>query len=155
MVLPGSDRVSRAPPYSGTIPRVRSLSLTRLSRSLVRLSSRLQLAIGFLTRAERFGSRMTALQHRSRNARMLTREWFRLFPFRSPLLRESRLLSFPPVPRWFRLPPFALSRLFVSSRSTYPLRHVGCPIRRSGDHRSLAAPPGLSQLAASFVACDA
>ena len=32
---------------------------------------------------------------------------------------------------------------------------MGCPIRKSWDHRSLAATPSLSQLAASFIACDA
>ena len=32
---------------------------------------------------------------------------------------------------------------------------MGCPIRRSRDQRSLAAPPSLSQLATSFIACDA
>jgi hypothetical protein len=32
-----------------------------------------------------------------------------------------------------------------------PLR-VGCPIRRSRDHRSLASPPGFSQRATSFIA---
>jgi hypothetical protein len=29
---------------------------------------------------------------------------------------------------------------------------VGCPIRRSRDHRSLASPPGFSQRATSFIA---
>jgi hypothetical protein len=29
---------------------------------------------------------------------------------------------------------------------------VGCPIRRSGDQRALASPPGLSQRATSFIA---
>ena len=33
----------------------------------------------------------------SRNAATLTRAGFRLFPVRSPLLRESRLMSFPPA----------------------------------------------------------
>ena len=32
---------------------------------------------------------------------------------------------------------------------------MGCPIRKSWDHRSLAAPPSLSQLATSFIACSA
>jgi hypothetical protein len=31
-------------------------------------------------------------------------------------------------------------------------RGVGCPIRRSRDHRSLASPPGFSQRATSFIA---
>ena len=37
------------------------------------------------------------------------------------------------------------------TRRGRPLR-VGCPIRRSRDHRSLASPPGFSQRAASFLA---
>src|SRR6516162_5630326 len=97
MVLTVSDGVSRAPPYSRTAPRDRWLSSTRLSLSLVRLSSRLLLAIDFLTRARRFGSETAAVQPRSCNARMLAHERFRLFPFRSPLLGESRLMSFPPA----------------------------------------------------------
>ena len=36
---------------------------------------------------------------------------FRLFPFRSPLLRESFLLSFPPGTKMFQFPGFALSYL--------------------------------------------
>ena len=35
--------------------------------------------------------------------------WFRLFPVRSPLLRESLLFSFPPGNEMFQFPGFALS----------------------------------------------
>src|ERR1700690_3806967 len=97
MVLPASNGVSRAPSYSRTTPQDRTLLLTRLSLSLVRLSSRLLLTIDFLTRARRVGSEMVVVQPRSCNARMLTHERFRLFPVRSPLLGESRLMSFPPA----------------------------------------------------------
>ena len=38
----------------------------------------------------------------------LTRVRFRLFPFRSPLLRESRLLSLPGGTEMVHFPPFAL-----------------------------------------------
>ncbi len=38
----------------------------------------------------------------------LTRTRFRLFPFRSPLLRELRLLSFPGGTEMVHFPPFAL-----------------------------------------------
>src|SRR5580700_1180188 len=97
MVLPVSDRVSRAPPYSRTAPRDRTLSFTGLSPSMVRLSSRLLLAIDFLTRARRFGSETAVVQPRTCNARTLAHVRFRLFPVRSPLLGESRLMSFPPA----------------------------------------------------------
>ena len=42
----------------------------------------------------------------STNTRRLTRTG--LFPFRSPLLRESRLISFPPVTEMFQFTGFAL-----------------------------------------------
>ena len=37
--------------------------------------------------------------------------WFRLFPFRSPLLRESRLLSLPSATKMFQFTELPLSRL--------------------------------------------
>jgi hypothetical protein len=37
--------------------------------------------------------------------------WFRLFPFRSPLLRESRLLSLPLATKMFQFTKLALSCL--------------------------------------------
>ena len=41
---------------------------------------------------------------RAATAGALTRREFRLFPFRSPLLRESLLLSFPPGTEMFQFP---------------------------------------------------
>ena len=69
---------------------------------------------------------------------------------RSPLLTESRLMSFPPGTEMFQFPGFA-SRAHGFGRR-YPLAGVGCPIRRSPDRSPLAAPRGLSQRATSFVA---
>ena len=43
---------------------------------------------------------------------------FRLIPFRSPLLRESLLLSFPLVTKMFQFTRFALSSLFYSRSSS-------------------------------------
>ena len=97
MVPPASDRVSRAPPYSRTTPQDRLISSTGLSPSMVRLSSRLLLTIDFVTRVQRFGSETAVVQPRSCNARMLAHKRFRLFPVRSPLLGESRLMSVPPA----------------------------------------------------------
>src|SRR5665213_912461 len=97
MVLPVSDRVSRAPPYSRTTPRDRLILRTGLSPTMVRLSSRLLLSIDFLTRARVVSPKVVAVQPRSCNAQLLTHDRFRLFPFRSPLLRESRLMSIPPA----------------------------------------------------------
>src|SRR5258708_31181906 len=111
MVLPVSDRVSRAPPYSRTTPQDRSILRTGLSPSLVRLSSRLLLSIDFLTYAQRISVEMVVVQLRTCNARSLTHIRFRLFPVRSPLLRESRLMSVPPATEMFQFTGCALSRL--------------------------------------------
>ena len=47
-----------------------------------------------------------------------------------------------------------LARSAASGARARRLRRAGCPIRKSGDRRSLAPPPGLSQLATSFLASD-
>ena len=78
--------------------RLLPVSGTGLSPSLVKLSSSLPLPSSVL---------LTALQPRSNES-----ERFRLFPFRSPLLRESRLISLPSGTEMFHFPEFA-SRDYV------------------------------------------
>lgn len=73
--------------------------------------------------------------------------WFRLFPFRSPLLRESRLLSFPRVTEMFQFARFP-SRF---ARDDAALPAPGFPIRKSPDHSLQTAPRGFSQSATSFI----
>jgi hypothetical protein len=68
---------------------------------------------------------------------------FVLFPFQSPLLRESLLLSSPAPTRMFR---FRASPMAKSHRQT-----SGSPIRKSQVQRLLAPTLGLSQLATSFI----
>ena len=72
-----------------------------------------------------------------------------LFRFRSPLLAESLLMSFPPGTEMFQFPGFASFTYVFSER--YPIG-VGCPIRISTDQSLLAAPRGFSQRATSFIA---
>ena len=69
---------------------------------------------------------------------------------RSPLLTESRLMSFPPGTEMFQFPGFASAAYGFSGG--YSLAEVGCPIRRSSDQSLLAAPRGFSQRATSFIA---
>ena len=82
---------------------------------------------------------------------VLTCLWFRLFPFRSPLLRKSRFLSLPVGTEMFHFPTFALTVLFYSDSSS-----AGLPQRVSpfGNPRVrvFAANRGLSQLTTSFIA---
>ena len=74
--------------------------------------------------------------------------------FRSPLLTESRLISFPDGTEMFQFPSFARHGLYIQPcvlSSGCPVI-MGFPIRRSRDRRLFAPHPGLSQLATSFIA---
>src|SRR4029078_807305 len=68
---------------------------------------------------------------------------FGLFPFRSPLLRDSRFLSFPPVTKMFQFTGLPSTALFYSGRDTRALPRVGFPIRTSRDQRMVSSFPGL------------
>ncbi len=77
---------------------------------------------------------------------------FGLFRFRSPLLAESRLFSFPPGTEMFHFPGFAPLRLFIQRRVR---RHYPPWVSPFGHRRIkawLAAPRRFSQLPASFFA---
>ena len=76
----------------------------------------------------------------------------RLIPFRSPLLWESRLISFPPATEMFQFTGFALPTLWIQVRVTLagrvsPFGHLRIIAR-------LPAPRSFSQAATSFFACD-
>ena len=76
---------------------------------------------------------------------------FGLFPFRSPLLRESLLLSIPRGTQMFQFPRFPLPALCVQTGVT---PHDGCRVSPFGDPRIeawSAAPRGLSQPPTSFI----
>ena len=86
MVDPDSDRVSRAPPYSGFRRRLLHFGYAAFTLSDAP-SQKLLLQISFLITS------YAVLQPHSK--------WFGLFPVRSPLLRESLLISVPELLRWF------------------------------------------------------
>jgi hypothetical protein len=67
---------------------------------------------------------------------------FGLVPVRSPLLRESLLLSLPGGTEMFQFPPFATHTYGFS------VRQFGHP----GINARLTAPPGLSQSSTPFIA---
>ena len=70
---------------------------------------------------------------------------FGLFPFRSPLLRESHSLSFPPLTEMFHFSGLTLPCLFYSARSAAVLPATGFPIRTFPDQSALTAPRDFSQ----------
>ena len=77
---------------------------------------------------------------------------FRLVPLRSPLLRESRLISFPSGTEMFHFPELASCKLCIHLRmAEHDFRRVA-PFRNPRINGCLAPPRGLSQLTASFIA---
>ena len=76
-----------------------------------------------------------------------------LFPVRSPLLRESHLMSFPPGTEMFHFPGFA-STTYVFSRRYLPCGKWVSPFRNVRINARLPAPRTLSQATTSFVASD-
>jgi hypothetical protein len=80
----------------------------------------------------------------------ITRLWFGLFRFRSPLLTESRLLSLPVGTEMFHFPTFPPHALCVQAWVT---GHDSCRVSPFGNPRinaRSAAPRGLSQPPTSF-----
>ena len=76
---------------------------------------------------------------------------FRLFPFRSPLLGESRLFSLPRGTEMFQFPRFPPPALCVQTGVT---PHDGCRVSPFGHPRIeawSAAPRGFSQPPTSFI----
>ena len=79
---------------------------------------------------------------RRHNAHTLTCRRFGLFPVRSPLLGESRLLSLPLGTEMVHFPRFASSP--YGFRWRYPgFTRMGFPIRRSPDRSLVSDSPGL------------
>ena len=100
-----------------------SVSDTGLSPAMVWLSSQLLLPS--------HGSRMWVLQ-----PRLVETSRFGLIPFRSPLLWESRLISFPLGTEMFHFPRSAPKKVLG-------LLPVGFPIQTSTDHRIFSSSPRL------------
>ena len=80
-------------------------------------------------------------------------DWIRfdLFRFRSPLLTESLLFSFPPGTKMFYFPGFP----FPAGNLADYWFASGCPIRESRGQRLHATNPSLSQLVTLFIGAQA
>ena len=98
-----SDRVSRARPYSGTTTRsARIFAYGAFTLYGVSFHP-LPLTRAFVTPRLRCGTIMSRPTTPGRqHPQIIAPTWFRLFPFRSPLLRESRFLSLPRATKMFQ-----------------------------------------------------
>ena len=136
MVPVDSDKVPRASPYSGYHKEFVAFRLQDyhlFSLLFPKYSTILQI----------FDSMLMVLQPQYEY-------WFGLFPFRSPLLRKSIFLSFPPVTKMFQFTGLLSTRLFDSSCDTSALPLVGFPIRTSPDQSLLTATRSISLFVTSF-----
>ena len=107
MVLANSRRISPVPRYSGYY----QVYLTIHVRDYHPVSYCFPEQFPFLINKP-YCSPITPMQPKS--------HWFGLFPFRSPLLRESLLFSFPPGTQMFQFPGLAFFRIIC-------LQHIGLP----------------------------
>ena len=135
MVPPASHRISRVPRYSGT-DYLSSLSLTRLSLSLVPLSRSFRSAI---VRCRRPATPCV---------RRLT-----VWPLSSSLAttKEIEFSFFSSGYLDVSLPRVPSTQTMDSSEGDQALPRPGSPIRKFQDQCLLATPLNLSQLIASFI----
>jgi hypothetical protein len=127
------------------------VSCTGLLPAVVRRSRTLPLRSSFVTRSRDLvlPDAAPTTPNRQRH-QALTPARFGLIPFRSPLLRESQLLSSPRGTEMFQFPRFPLLVLCVQTRVT---PHDGCRVSPFGYPRIeawSAAPRGFSQPPTSF-----
>src|SRR5204862_1485565 len=150
VVPAGSDRVSRARPYSGACQGRPYVFVYGTITPCGVAFHPLRLTHDFVT-SRPAGRRIKTGPTTPARQRLppVTSHGFGLFPFRSPLLRESRFLSFPPVTKMFQFTGLPPPALFDSGRGTRALPRVGFPIRRSRDQRSVSTSSGL--IAAAHV----
>src|SRR4029079_171509 len=106
--------------------QISALSPTGRLPSVVRSSIRLRLEPDFVTAAGSDTIRTRALRPPACNACPLTHAGFRVFPFRSPLLGESRLISFPRGTEMFQFPRLP-SIAYVFSDERRRITGVGLP----------------------------
>lgn len=123
VVDPDSDRIPRVPPYSGYCQL----------RFVFRIRDYHPLWLYF----PECSAKLTSCTLQSYNPSAST--GFALLRFRSPLLTQSLLISFPEVLRCFN----SLVRSYIGNVYLYTL---GCPIRKSTDQSFLTAPVAYRSL---------
>ena len=152
MVLADSHGISRAPCYLGTPSGV---SRDFVYGAITLCGDAFQTSFPI----SEIGNSLTDPMHRQmgpttpawQRHRAIAPHRFRLFPFRSPLLRESHLLSIPQGTEMFQFPWLPLLVLCVQTRATGHDPSQVSPFGHPRFKACLAAPRGLSQPATSFI----
>jgi len=152
VVLADSRRISRVRRYSGTPTGVRLPfaygAVTHCGAPFQNASARYRICNSVKGLVPLLSGPTTPTWQRHQ---ALPPDRFRLFPFRSPLLRESLLLSIPRGTEMFQFPRFPPLALCVQTRVT---PNYGCRVSPFGHPRIeawSAAPRGFSQPPTSFI----
>ena len=152
MVLADSHGISRAPCYLGTLQRVlRDFvygAVTPCGTAFQTVSTIPRICNSLPAPVNRLEGPTTPIWQRHR---AITPHRFGLLPLRSPLLRESLLLSFPQGTEMFQFPWLPLLALCVQTRVT---GHDPSLVSQFGHPRInayLSTSRGLSQTVTSFI----
>ena len=135
MVSPDSHRISRARWYSGAYPGSPSLFAYRALTFFGWPFQAIQLSDGFLTSRPHGPISPTTRQE-------LAPPSFGLFPVRSPLLRESLLISVPPGTEMFHFPGLSPAR-YEFTRRFLTSRPGGFPHSEISGSKAVCASPKL------------
>ena len=152
MVPPDSHGISRAPCYSGTPSKEATLFRLRGSHPLRRaIQDPSTTARLYHSPSQRQLRPTGPTTPRTQPLPGITRPWFSLVRFRSPLLTESRLLSLPVGTEMFHFPTFPPHTLYIQVRVTGDESSRVSPFGHPRITARLPAPRGLSQATTSFI----
>ena len=151
MVLADSHGISSVI-LGNTNQKVDQFSFTGLLPAVAQLSSCVQLTADLVTSAPRRCARdMGPTTPTQQHHRAIPLYRFRLIPFRSPLLRESLLLSFPLGTEMFQFPRLPQPALCVQTGVAGHDPDRVSPFGHPRINACLTASRGFSQPATSFI----
>ena len=136
------------------IERVRSTFVYRTSTFYGQTFQTVRLIVAFVTlRPSQHSGQIGSHDTHCTTHAGLHAAGFRLFPFRSPLLRKSNFLLFLGLLRWLSSPRWRdVDYVFIDAQHGFTV--LGSPIRTSPGQCLLPTHRSFSQAATSFIASD-
>jgi hypothetical protein len=151
VVPPDSHGISRVPCYLGKHSRVTVLRLQGYNPLRLNIPEDSTSTVIDNSSTPRHQCQNAPTTPHAQRTPAITRTWFSLIRFRSPLLTESLLFSLPAGTEMFHFPAFPPHTLCVQVQVT---AHDCCrvpPFGHPGITARLTAPPGLSRPPTSFI----
>ena len=151
MVPPDSHGISRVPCYLGKHSRVTVLRLQGYNPLRLNIPEDSTSTVIDNSPDPRHWIPNAPTTPHTQRTPAITRTWFSLIRFRSPLLTESQLFSLPAGTEMFHFPAFPPTSLSIQLAAT---PHDGCQVTPFGNPRInvwLPTPRGISQAPTSFI----